>query len=487
MHRDLEGGFAFLAYLPEKKPSLLFQVAGNSTMTFSVRNEDGVDGRPARLDRESFSSSSYPIRTQEARETRSSSAAPAGNPRRPPLDPRDLQPQSSAWIPTMNGFVPLLLFLAPLFSLSAAQVAPKGDFARLRRDLLVGYDEKTKSGSADSPPVVVRTGFTFVHIDFDDVKGELLANFWMKMVSLGREREMHAYRVGQNSPDTGRKGMWEDDRLTWKPDEYGGIGMINLPPQDVWRPDVTLYNDDMHFQLEEQFGTKLTIAFPNGTLLWVPSGRISSHCVMDFAHWPMDTQTCQLKFGSWTYSAKVVDLRIDSAEVDLKYLEKNSWTVVETSVKRNEVIYECCPEPYVDVTVVITARRESPTDRIIVYLQAIGTFLLVCLLLSTISCIWYGVLGWLESPARKPLPPSLNALVTTCLAPALCLRDSAQQVTDEESEVESEKLKGEGGESAKKARKDQSWNLFTACLHRLLFLLVLVIMVINFAIYFPRP
>ena len=72
---------------------------------------------------------------------------------------------------------------------------------------------------------------------------------------------------------------------------------------------------NMHFQLEEQFATKLTIVYSNGTVLWVPSGRISSHCSMDFTHWPMDTQTCELKFGSWTYSSKVIDLKINSAEV----------------------------------------------------------------------------------------------------------------------------------------------------------------------------
>ena len=63
----------------------------------------------------------------------------------------------------------------------------------------------------------------------------------------------------------------------------------------------------------------------------------------------------------------------------------------------------------------------------------------------------------------------------------------AGQVTDEESEGEGEKLKGEGGESSKKTSKDRSWSLFAACLHRLIVFLVIIIMVINFAIYFPRP
>ena len=37
-------------------------------------------------------------------------------------------------------------------------------------------------------------------------------------------------------------------------------------------------------------------------VLWVPPMKFSSWCEMNLRKWPMDTQVCELKFGSWTHS-----------------------------------------------------------------------------------------------------------------------------------------------------------------------------------------
>ena len=36
--------------------------------------------------------------------------------------------------------------------------------------------------------------------------------------------------------------LWEDEYLRWDPHEYGGIKVITLPSENVWMPDITLYN-----------------------------------------------------------------------------------------------------------------------------------------------------------------------------------------------------------------------------------------------------
>ena len=35
---------------------------------------------------------------------------------------------------------------------------------------------------------------------------------------------------------------WNDEYLVWKPEDYGGIHHISIPPSSIWTPDIELYN-----------------------------------------------------------------------------------------------------------------------------------------------------------------------------------------------------------------------------------------------------
>ena len=35
---------------------------------------------------------------------------------------------------------------------------------------------------------------------------------------------------------------WMDKFLVWKPEDYGGVHQISLPPSSIWTPDIELYN-----------------------------------------------------------------------------------------------------------------------------------------------------------------------------------------------------------------------------------------------------
>ena len=35
---------------------------------------------------------------------------------------------------------------------------------------------------------------------------------------------------------------WIDYKLRWDPEEYGGIRVVRLPHDSVWKPDILLYN-----------------------------------------------------------------------------------------------------------------------------------------------------------------------------------------------------------------------------------------------------
>ncbi|XP_033176066.1 acetylcholine receptor subunit alpha-like [Bombus impatiens] len=39
---------------------------------------------------------------------------------------------------------------------------------------------------------------------------------------------------------------WYDYKLRWEPKEYGGVHMLHVPSDHIWRPDIVLYNNLPH-------------------------------------------------------------------------------------------------------------------------------------------------------------------------------------------------------------------------------------------------
>lgn len=35
---------------------------------------------------------------------------------------------------------------------------------------------------------------------------------------------------------------WNDYKLKWNPEEYGGVEMLYVPSENIWLPDIVLYN-----------------------------------------------------------------------------------------------------------------------------------------------------------------------------------------------------------------------------------------------------
>ncbi|GFS28048.1 acetylcholine receptor subunit alpha-like [Elysia marginata] len=45
-----------------------------------------------------------------------------------------------------------------------------------------------------------------------------------------------------------------------------------------------------------------------GNVFWPPPAKFRSSCKIDITYFPFDDQTCELKFGSWTYDGFQVDI-----------------------------------------------------------------------------------------------------------------------------------------------------------------------------------
>ena len=77
-----------------------------------------------------------------------------------------------------------------------------------------------------------------------------------------------------------------------------------------------------------------------------------------------------------------------SDEIDVSILVKNpEWDLLKTKSTRNEVLYECCPEPYLDVTYILYIRRkpQSYVNRILIPSLAITLLSLMGLMIPPTS------------------------------------------------------------------------------------------------------
>ncbi|XP_012259577.1 neuronal acetylcholine receptor subunit alpha-7-like isoform X2 [Athalia rosae] len=206
---------------------------------------------------------------------------------------------------------------------------------QLLNDLLDSYNVLERPVGNESEPLGLSFGLTLMQIiDVDEKNQLLITNLWLKL-------------------------EWNDVNMRWNVSKYGGVRDLRIPPHRLWKPDVLMYNS-----ADEGFdGTYPTnvVVKSNGTCLYVPPGIFKSTCKIDITWFPFDDQRCEMKFGSWTYDGFQLDLQIqDEAGGDISsFITNGEWDLLGVPGKRNEIYYNCCPEPYIDITFVVIIRRRT--------------------------------------------------------------------------------------------------------------------------------
>jgi len=206
---------------------------------------------------------------------------------------------------------------------------------RLLGDLMSDYNKLERPVYNESEAVVLTFGLTLQQIIDVDEKNQLLTtNIWLNL-------------------------DWNDVNLKWNKSDYGDIGDIRIPPKYIWKPDLLMYNS-----ADEAFdGTYPTnvVVTNEGGCTYIPPGIFKSTCKIDITWFPFDDQECEMKFGSWTYDGFKLDLKLkDETGGDLAtYVDNGEWHLIGVPATRNEVFYDCCPAPYLDITFTIRIRRRT--------------------------------------------------------------------------------------------------------------------------------
>uniref|UniRef100_A0A667Z9P3 Neuronal acetylcholine receptor subunit alpha-7 n=1 Tax=Myripristis murdjan TaxID=586833 RepID=A0A667Z9P3_9TELE len=249
--------------------------------------------------------------------------------------------------------LPLLVLSHLLPHANLPTVSEQGPHQRyLLRELLRDYNPMERPVANDSQPLTVRFSFTLMQVmDVDEKNQILTTNAWLQM-------------------------QWYDHYLQWNQSEYPGVKNLRFSPNQVWTPDILLYNS-AHDKFDATFKTNVLVN-SSGFCEYLPPGIFVSTCNVDVRWFPFDIQRCELKFGSWTFDGWLLDIQMKEADVS-GYMPNGEWDLLEVPGGRNEVFYDCCAEPYPDVTFVVTLRRRT--------LYYALNLLIPCVLLSSMTLV----------------------------------------------------------------------------------------------------
>ncbi|KAK6110079.1 Neurotransmitter-gated ion-channel ligand binding domain family protein [Brugia pahangi] len=246
-----------------------------------------------------------------------------------------------------------LSFINKLVSMTRSSFAELE--GQLHQDLLYGYNKIPRPIKNSTDVLTVNLGASLIRIiDVDEKNQILTTNLWLEM-------------------------QWNDSKLTWDPSKYGGITALHIPSDQIWTPDLVLYNNAAG-DPDITTSTDALVAY-DGRVLWQPPAIYKSFCPIDVTWFPYDSQHCEMKFGAWSYTGYYVDLKqlpqdqvmngidiygqdVETMKIgmDLSFFYQSAeWDLLSLSSARHSVFYiSCCgPEKYVDITYYFVLHRKT--------------------------------------------------------------------------------------------------------------------------------
>ncbi|KAK8389888.1 hypothetical protein O3P69_012818 [Scylla paramamosain] len=210
---------------------------------------------------------------------------------------------------------------------------------RLYRDKMRNYNKNARPVLLHSQNTTVTMALSLKNIDMDDEKQEFILNAWSIM-------------------------YWKDETLTWVPMNYMNLESIHFDDEDVWLPDIKVYNSatgsDVH-----PFSPVPVLVNHKGHAFWFPPTHIVVRCNMDLSEWPRDEHECVVRIGSWAHHGEQIDIQVQGNQhsgVMTDTLEENSrWKLLNASASRTFTDLEG-HNPYVEINFVFRVQRQARTQ-----------------------------------------------------------------------------------------------------------------------------
>ena len=207
-----------------------------------------------------------------------------------------------------------------LFSLLVGYAFGNNQEIQLRNNLMTDYDKYVRPVSDYSDILDVKIGLAVQNIEsFDQITETLDLNIWVRM-------------------------EWTNSLLKWD-SSISNLTFLSMDSSTVWVPDIELLNaaskPDIYILNQ---GMNL---YQSGAVFRSIPGIFKFSCSLDLHEFPFDIQSCSMKFGSWTYSNKLmtvfpyndVNKRLDV----LESFSHSEWDIINYKVKNYNETRICCP------------------------------------------------------------------------------------------------------------------------------------------------
>ncbi|XP_075139498.1 5-hydroxytryptamine receptor 3A-like [Leptodactylus fuscus] len=134
---------------------------------------------------------------------------------------------------------------------------------------------------------------------------------------------------------------WQNEFIKWDPDKFCGIDTMIISGQDLWLPDLYIY------EMTEADGNSPVIPYftisSDGYIKDSKPLRIVSTCNLDIFKFPFDIQSCNLTFGPYIHAVQDIimlpkfnssDVNINSQEI---FVSKGDWSLLDISVSNSTI------------------------------------------------------------------------------------------------------------------------------------------------------
>jgi len=247
---------------------------------------------------------------------------------------------------------------------------------RLTKYLLSNYESTVRPVKNSSEPIEVWFGLSVHHIiDVDEKNQILTVNCWVTQ-------------------------SWTDTHLTWNASDFGDIGVVFIPHDKIWKPDIILYNNADSSYSTAVINTNVIVQ-SNGNVVWLSHGIYKCSCNISVEYFPFDIQECKMKWASWTYDSQALEMYATDVEGDLSnYQENGEFKLESFTAKKTCTIYSCCPVPIPDITYTIVLRRRP--------MFYVFNLILPCVLINGIALLVF----YVPSESGEKVTLGISALLS---------------------------------------------------------------------------
>jgi hypothetical protein len=171
---------------------------------------------------------------------------------------------------------------------------------------------------------------------------------------------------------------WNDEFLRWKPRKFENVTSINVNPDNIWIPDIELYNSGDFPELWTK-DLEATLDFRGNVYLPIPV-LLTFSCNLELENFPFDRQSCSMEFGSWKFSKRYLDVRVINetltrrSVVDYEGFYHNEWNIIDAYGITEDLEYLCCPgEIFPTSTLTIELERKYTKYNIVIIMTVFLT------------------------------------------------------------------------------------------------------------------